>query len=256
MQNSPDYRYDPIAYELEEMSRPDEMAMLDRLGMECNTVLDNMADAQVLDLCCGTGLSLQYIVNHVNAKKVVGVDNCVEYLEFAKSKFQGHPNIELVLHDAVTVNLPIKQWDLIIMASAYHHIRDVEKSIFLKKVHHLLSDRGIVILAENILPEYELNNTRSYENSVSVFYKEVLKTAHEENPDLPEYVKDLIWKVAEYGFAGDYEYKTSYSVLKNYLFECELRIMAENRVWPLAGPLSFTTGGNYVMKIKKNHEKI
>lgn len=249
--NSTDYRFDPVAYEIEEKSRPDEMAMLTRLGEECYAFLNTLENAFVVDLCCGTGLSMQDIVDHPNVLKVIGVDDCMEYLDFAENKFRDNPKVEFIYHDAVTVDLPEKKWDMVILSSAYHHIRDEHKLTFMKKVNRLLSNRGRVLLAENILPNYEVGNTESYNNAVSLFYTEVLKTAVEENLDLTEQVKGLIWKVAEYGFAGDYEYKTSFTVFLDYLVKSDLTIVNQERVWPKKGPLLETPAGNYVIQLKK-----
>jgi SAM-dependent methyltransferase len=75
----PDYKDDPEAYELEEHSRPDEMLMLMTARDTALKILESCKKASVLDLCCGTGLSLEGIVEHPNISIVVGVDISIPY---------------------------------------------------------------------------------------------------------------------------------------------------------------------------------
>ncbi len=132
LEELPDYQYDPVAYELEERARPDEMLMLRQAGVQGVQLLDNMQDAWVLDLCCGTGLSLEHLVNHPNVSRIVGVDKCASYLEFATERFSSaRTRPEYILDDAVEVQLPWGRWDVIMLASAYHHIEDERKVKFM-----------------------------------------------------------------------------------------------------------------------------
>jgi ubiquinone/menaquinone biosynthesis C-methylase UbiE len=194
---------------------------------------------------------MENILFHKNISKIVGVDNCENYLNFAKIRFNKVDNLEFIFSDVINVNLPTNHWDLIIMASAYHHLEDDRKAALLENVYKWLSPNGVVVMAENILPEYE-NTNESYQESVKYFYQEVLKTAREQNPLLPDDIAALIWRVAQHGCEGDYEYKTSLPILKQYLDNGSLKIISEERVWQGENEsLSKSNGGNYVFKIKK-----
>ncbi len=245
----PDYKDNAEAYELEERSRPDEMAMLKEGGEKAKELLSRLESANVLDLCCGTGLSMEYIVNHQNTALIVGVDISKNYLEFCQNQYKNslHPPL-LIQGDAVTAELPTKKWDIIMMASAYHHIEDERKIEFLKRVKALLGKEGTGIIVENILPKY--SNSLEYSNSVKRFYDAVLETAKAENPLLPEYVEGLIRKVAEYGCDGDYEYKVSMDIFKNHLKKVGLKIIEEKKVWPNTEERLNKDAGNFVFLIK------
>jgi ubiquinone/menaquinone biosynthesis C-methylase UbiE len=246
-----DYKFDPIYYEIEEKARPDEMLLYEELGIIGNEILNNTENANILDLCCGTGLSIEKFVNHKNVKKIVGVDNCVSYLDYAKEKYKDIQCVNFILDDAVNVELPNNEWDIIVLSSAYHHIEDNRKLAFLLKVQNLLSPRGVILLAENILPEYD-NSKEGYVNAVKLFYEEVLKTAKLNNSFMSEEVVSLIWKVAQYGFDGEYEYKTSFSIFQDYINNTLLQIDFIKKVWPKDNTLLSINGGNYVMKITTN----
>jgi len=251
LQHLPEYKDDPLAYEIEERSRPDEMAMLNAVGMLAVRELNRMQDASVLDLCCGTGLSLEHLVGHQHVRRIIGVDICEQYLEFARQKYAECRLAPIFINgDVVDCPLPHSSFDLIMMASAYHHIEDQRKVPFLKRVHRLLSQGGCAVMAENILPEYREGDRESYKSAVRIFYEEVLGTAMETNPSLPSHVKGLIQRVAKHGFDGDYEYKVKLDLLKRDLESAELEISYEERVWPEHGPLLSTGGGNYVIQLR------
>lgn len=243
-----DYKDNPKAYELEEHSRPDEMLMLSVARETIIKILNSRKESTVLDLCCGTGLSLEGIVDHPNVSFVTGVDISSQYLEFAQKKFSQclYPPV-LISGDAVSTPLPRKDWDVVILSSAYHHIENNRKVKFLNRVRSLISVSGIAVIAENILPEYELDNQTEYSKSVQQFYQEVLKTATEKNPELPNYVKNLINRVAQYGCDGEYEYKVSLSIFYQDLKTAKLRIVEQKKVWPDKNLLG--TGGNYVFTV-------
>jgi ubiquinone/menaquinone biosynthesis C-methylase UbiE len=248
----PDYKDDPEAYEIEEKFRPDEMLMLQVAGKMAVETLDCTQDAVVLDLCCGTGLSLQQMIEHPNVSLAIGVDISKPYLDFANKRYRNSRlKPTLILGDAVSIPLPTHEWDIIMLASAYHHIEDSRKLKFLQRVHQLISNTGYAIIAENILPEYQEDNIDDYVRAVKEFYNQVLITAQEQNPHLPDYVANLIKKVAQYGCDGDYEYKVCLSVLLKHLREAQLNIVSHQRVWPKDESVFGGSGGNYIFKVQK-----
>jgi ubiquinone/menaquinone biosynthesis C-methylase UbiE len=254
--NLPDYKDDPEAYELEEHSRPDEMLMLMTARDTTIKILNSCKEAAVLDLCCGTGLSLEGIVDHPNVSTVVGVDISVPYLKFAKQRFFTYCRQPIfICGDAVSTPLPKLHWDVVILASAYHHIEDERKVQFLSRVRSLLGSSGYAVMAENILPEYDIKSKADYAQSVRQFYAQVLNTAKQQNPTLPAYVENLIYRVAQYGCDGEYEYKVSLPLLHRDLIAAGLRIVDQKRVWPDES-ISLGTGGNYVFTIRSSTQEM
>jgi SAM-dependent methyltransferase len=248
----PDYKDNPEAYEIEERSRPDEMLMLTTAGEIAVNILNTTHNANVLDLCCGTGLSLECIINHPSVSFIVGIDISNPYLEFAKKKYSKYkPQPVFIAGDAVTEPLPCDKWDLIILASAYHHIEDERKVKFLERVRDLLKDSGFAVIAENILPEYKEGDAEDYARAVKQFYAEVLTTAKQKNPNLHIYVEKLIQRVAQYGCDGDYEYKVSLPIFLRDLAKAGLRVVQQKRVWPEDSEKLSSNSGNFVLQICK-----
>lgn len=247
----PDYRNDAQAYEIEELARPDEVLMFEGIRRRSIRILDNTENAYVLDLCCGTGLSLQGVLEHRSVASIVGVDNCKEYLDLAGKKFSDMGKVRLLLADAVDVDLGGCLFDLIILSSAYHHIEDARKIKFLKKVRALLRDNGRIVVAENILPPYDYGDHNAYSAAVKHFYTSVLETATDANPHLPTHVHGLIERVAKYGFDGEYEFKTGMDIFLFSIKAAGLQVVGVDKVWPTQGPLSLTNGGNYVFELSR-----
>jgi len=249
----PDYRYDPEAYELEEKSRPDEMMMIGEAAAEATRLLDAFPNAYGLDLCCGTGLSTECLVEHPNVVAVAAVDNCKQYLTFAQRKFKSEGDrIKFILSDAVDVSdvdLGRRDWDVIMLSSAYHHIEDSRKVAFLSRVRGLLGKDGRAVMAENVLPIYLEGDEASYHGAVETFYQEVLRTARNQNPNLSRHVETLIERVAQYGYDGDYEYKVCMPILSQHLTDANLEVSWKKRVWPKGLELE-EDSGNFVFTLK------
>ena len=90
---------------------------------------------------------------------------------------------------------------------------------------------------------------------MTAFYDAVLLDAVSENPLLPDRVRKLIERVAKYGCDGDYEYKVSIDSLLRDVQMAGLEIVTISKVWPLSGQLATTTGGNYVVELKRKGDK-
>jgi quercetin dioxygenase-like cupin family protein/ubiquinone/menaquinone biosynthesis C-methylase UbiE len=246
----PDYQFDPQAYEEEERSRPDEMAMIESAVNSLRQFIDKRHSTSLLDLCCGTGLPLSLIVPHEKIRTVTGLDICQEYLHFTRKLFAAVPGVSFLLGDAIDHPLPSQSYDAILLCSAYHHIEDTRKVDFLKRVRSLLSIGGRAFVAENILPPYDERDQLSYKRAVTTFYDAVLNDAVAGNPELPLRVKQLIERVAKYGCDGDYEYKVSIDTFLRDIKLAGLEVESIEKVWPRQGLLATTTGGNYALVLK------
>lgn len=62
----------------------------------------------ILDLACGTGILTEQITKKFPKAMIVGVDVTKNYLEVAKRKLSGYPNVSFVNQDAEKLNLNYK----------------------------------------------------------------------------------------------------------------------------------------------------
>lgn len=246
----PDYKWDPNLYEREQAARPDEQALYSATTQLVNAILETHGPhAAILDMCCGTGLSLSGIISHRNLRRVVGIDNCEPYLTFAKQRFLGaRVQPEFIFGDVLEAEIPEDSWAALILVSAYHHVEDDRKLAFLKRVRSLLSSGGKAILGENVLPTYISTDPESYRASVRQFYDQVKSDAVQSNGSIDRETLQTIERVAQYGFDGDYEYKVCYAIMMDHISQSGLEIERIARVWPTNA--IGDRGGNYVAVLR------
>lgn len=122
-----------------------------RQFFEINT--DNKFD-RVLDIACGTGLSTKPLTNI--GKKVIGTDNSVEMLNYAKLI----PEIEFF--HAIAENQPFndESFELITVSSGIHWFKIEE---FLQECRRLLKQNKYLIIYDNFFIS-EMINDKSFKN--------------------------------------------------------------------------------------------
>lgn len=102
---------------------------------------------RVLEVGCGTGTITQFLTDR---ELVVGVDVVPEYVDAARSRFQGRSNVIILLHD-ITSNLPPPPeigwgggFDSAVSVNVFEHIPDDLAA--LKAVYALLDPGGSLTL--------------------------------------------------------------------------------------------------------------
>ena len=241
----------PEYYEAKVEARPDELALERSCAEVLRGVLDSQPGATVLDLCCGTGRSLSWILNHCNARQVVGVDASPVYLEFARNRLAADERLELIEGDAVSVALPLAQWDVVLLSRAYHHIEDRRKLAFLQRVRRLLSASGRTVIAESLLASYDESSPASYTKAIADYYRQVLVGIERERPDCPEHICDDIREKTRIGRDDGGDHKVSANRLLKDLEDSFLRLLYQQRVWPLGGSKATTSSGSWVFLARR-----
>ncbi len=200
-----------------------------------------------IDFCCGTGLFTIHILSSVKIKKVILVDNDKRFLNFTKRRLQHCRNCEFILADALEYKSKQKA-DLILLGSAYHHIKDNDKIKFLKNIEENLSLNGWVIMNEHFIPPYK--NYKEYQKGILTFYSKLIDYLTLIGTDST--VIRIIKQVAYYGYNHDYEYKNSFEIFKEHLRHTNLSICKKHRVWPENdGVFKNEDVGSFVLLIKK-----
>jgi SAM-dependent methyltransferase len=104
-----------------------------------------LPDAQILDLCCGTGHLAQHLIR--KGYHVTGLDGSKAMLAYAA---QNAPEAKLILDDARTFELPFK-FDAVFSTSAsLNHMMSLEelKQVF-SQVHAALKENGVFLFDLN-----------------------------------------------------------------------------------------------------------
>lgn len=106
----------------------------------------------VLDMACGVGYGSYIIAKKSKASHTVGVDISSDAIEYA-NKFYGVDRASFILGDCLTVDLPIKQFDIGISFETIEHIH-VAKEL-LERFYSVLKPNAKLIVStpnQNVLP--------------------------------------------------------------------------------------------------------
>jgi ubiquinone/menaquinone biosynthesis C-methylase UbiE len=240
------YAHDPIAYESEEWSRPDEMALFSLLWSTVRRVLDSRPGARLLDVCCGSGMSLLGSLAHPRLAYSVGIDISHQLLDFARQRFTPFRHIAFVCADATFSPFAPSTFDIITASSAYHHMKPSQKQQFLLACRQLLKTGGRLILAENILPNYS-DDGSSYDSAVVALYSAVTDEALGHYPSLPDSIRDMIAENVRLSLARQYEFKVDYEGLLQDLSDADFVVEEEHQAWKAEPVKRGSRAGNLLL---------
>ena len=244
------YAHDGVAYECEEWSRPDEMALFAQLWAYTRSQLDVRPHCRLLDLCCGSGMSLLGAISHPHLKEAIGIDISHRLVDFAARRFAVFNKVHFVCCDAVQSCFQEHTFDLLVASSAYHHILPHLKRSFLTHCRALLRPDGRLLVGENILPEYE-NLGSSYDHAVRTLYETVTRDTLSKYPYLPATILDMLDENVRLSLARQYEFKVDYRTLMDDLSAVDLEVEEQTKVWPSTNDCLGSTAGNFVFVIKQ-----
>ena len=111
-----------------------------REGYEMLPSLIPRTAVRLLDIGCGTGLELDYIL----AKRelsVLGIDICVAMTDLLKIK---HPEVQIINADYFDADFG-SGFDVALSFETLHHFKKEEKLLLYKKIYDAISDEGIYI---------------------------------------------------------------------------------------------------------------
>lgn len=97
----------------------------------------------VLDIACGSGYGSLYL-SEKEAKKVVGVDNSQDAIDYAKSKYQKQ-NIEFLIENGEATSFKDDIFDVIVSNETIEHVNNQEN--FLKEIKRILTKEGVAVIS-------------------------------------------------------------------------------------------------------------
>jgi SAM-dependent methyltransferase len=244
------FAHDPWAYEAEEWSRPDEMALFNLLWTNARRELDTRPGSSIIDLCCGTGMSLLGAVSHPNVNVAIGVEIIPDLVRFAKARYNMFSNVHFVCADAARRIFPPAYFDLVIASSAYHHFEDSAKREFLSVCKTLLKQDGRLLLAENVLPPYS-NHDQEYDRSVRHLYGGVTHLATQHFPNLPNAIRRMLEEDVALSIRREHEFKVDRRQLLDDLSWSGLVVENEIVAWNLDPMSSPGVAGNVLFILRK-----
>jgi SAM-dependent methyltransferase len=236
------YLLDPELYHKVQSSVPFEMEMYDVLLNSLDR-FSTWYSPRILDLCCGTGLLTSRLETLEFWREVVGLDIDGSYIQEARKHCTD--KVKFVLGDA-TAYRATEPFDVIVGASAYHHIRDQFKHQFAECIARNLKEDGFVFIIENFFPEYQ--DERSYRESQYEYYRYLISYLEHENVDGK--VINSIKAARLIDYIPD-DFKVDMKTFIHHFETAGLKISETIKVWPKEEAFADKNAGGFVIEITR-----
>lgn len=103
---------------------------------------DRVADANVLNLGCSTGIIDEYLAGHVATMVGVDIDEPAIALAISRRKA---PNVEFHLDDAMHLSFADARFDVVICSQVYEHVPDPQR--MMGEIYRVLRPGGVCYFA-------------------------------------------------------------------------------------------------------------
>lgn len=134
-------------------------------------LLDPKQNSSLLDVGCGSGILIKYLLETNRGMKLFGLDITSKMVEVAKRKFANDPNVEITLGSAIKMPYKNNTFDYVTCASSFHHHPDPLKSA--KEMVRVLKPGGKLLILdmciEGLLRRILFKIENVYHNEGKVF---------------------------------------------------------------------------------------
>lgn len=148
-------------------------------------IIHGKEKGKLLDIGFGTGTLTKKLYD--DGYSIYGIDFSEEMIKIAKEKM---PNAELIRYDfskGLPKQLDNLRFDYIIITYAVHHLDDKEKTDFLTKLTHCLSENGEVIIGDiafetrEMLEQCKIDCGKGWDDEESyIVFNEMKENFHKE----------------------------------------------------------------------------
>lgn len=109
---------------------------------------------KILDLGCGTGLEIEYILQRTPNAKFLCIDLAENMLELLKSKYKDVLNqIEIIKASYFDYDFGCNRYDYVVASATMHHWLDDQKLLLYKRIFDSLKPGGKFINDDYMVPE-------------------------------------------------------------------------------------------------------
>ena len=123
----------------------------------------------VLDAACGTGYGASMMLD-AGAKKVVGIDNSAEAIEYCKKNYK-KDNLEFKTEECEKINLDVP-FDIVVSFETIEHLK--KQSHFVSEVKRILKDDGVFIVSTPNKETYPAGNPYHFREFTESEFKSFL----------------------------------------------------------------------------------
>lgn len=125
---------------------------------------------KILDVGCGTGILAEHCMALSGSHDFTytGIDVNQAFINYARQRTTFSRNFSFIARDFLSYESKQK-YDIVALCGVYHHIPDYYKKKLLAKIAGMLSERGIIVVYEKIIPPY--STKKDYILSNKDFYR-------------------------------------------------------------------------------------
>lgn len=107
----------------------------------------------ILDLGCGTGLEIEFLLHRVPNARITGIDLAGDMMDLLRKRYSAHVGqITLVADSFLTMPLGTGAYDHVISVMSMHHIlRDTKRALY-ARIHAALKPGGKYIEGDSVIP--------------------------------------------------------------------------------------------------------
>jgi tRNA (cmo5U34)-methyltransferase len=107
---------------------------------------------RILDLGCGTGLEIEFLLSRVPNAQITGIDLSENMLALLRQRYAAHMGqITLVVDSYLTVPFGTQTYDHVISAMSLHHIlRDTKLELY-RRIHAALKPGGKYVEGDSVV---------------------------------------------------------------------------------------------------------
>ncbi|MDM8549823.1 methyltransferase domain-containing protein [Desulfobacterales bacterium HSG2] len=206
------------------------------------------AGASVLDLCCGTGVIAEMLVELPDIT-YTGVDINRPFLDTAQERMAEARNFTFLQADVMRFE-PDEKADIVLLVNAYHHLENSRKSEFLHNIHQLLSPKGVLIVYEMLVAKFL--NSREFSNANEEFYLQRIEWI-KQHETMSEKKLQAWTNLCALSMKSEEEHKVYYEYIVQDFVSNGFVIAEEHKMWPDEGTEVFDDQhvGDYIFVLKK-----
>jgi len=110
----------------------------------------------ILDLGCGTGLELGYLLHRMPRARITGIDLSAEMLSQLRTTYRDRmEQITLIRDSYVTYPLGEARYDFAVSAQSLHHFLPEEKTAIYRNIYNALKKGGVYVEGDFVVDEAE-----------------------------------------------------------------------------------------------------
>lgn len=122
---------------------PEKVKLNEHYAQKIKSLIKNKHPKKILEVGCGTGLLGSQFVEESNV--LIGIDTSTGMLEVFNQKFSGNKNVKSQLLNLEVEDLDESNFDLIISAMAFHHLKD-PGSMLIKLKQRLSANGSVAVI--------------------------------------------------------------------------------------------------------------